>query len=124
MTSDQLSIFDVMRAPPVVPDFDLEDSVVTGPIDEVLILPHPRMAWNQAEIELHRLQSGLWMWSTEANRGTSGWGYRVGGKWNNFAETRDDALFYAIKEMRQRIKGSLNSYAADNCILAWLETLQ
>jgi hypothetical protein len=34
-----------------------------------------------------------------------GGGYRVGAKWGKFAETRDDALFYACEELERRIVG-------------------
>ena len=124
MSTDQLSIFDVMRAPPVSPDFELEDSVVKGQVDVSLQLPHKRMAWDQARIELHQHTSGLWMWGTGCNRGGDGWGYRVGSKWGNFAETKDDALYYAIDEIRKRLHRSVEKYPADAGIMAWLETLQ
>lgn len=123
MTTSQPSLFDVLRAPPVVLSGPLEDCVVKGEIDEHLFLPHPRMAWHQAEIKLHRHTNGLWMWSTATSRGGAGWGYHVGPKWNNFAESRDDALFYAVQEIQEKVQGSVHKQPSDAAILAWLETL-
>lgn len=79
------------------------------------------MAWNFADIKLHRHDDGLWMWSVAFCCDGEGSGYQVGPKWGKFAETRDDALFYAIAEMRTRLEARKSADAIK--ILTWLETL-
>lgn len=117
----QLGLFDALHALPIVLPVEPYGSVVQGDVDEFLYLPHPRLAWNRAEIELHRHDNGLWMWSTGWNCDNGGGGYRVGPKWGKFAQTRNDALFYAVRELTARFarKESL----ASNEILAWARSL-
>lgn len=117
----QLALFDVLHAPPVIISVNPDGPVLRGDPDETLALPHPRLAWNRAQIELHRHENGLWMWSTCWQCGNAGSGYRVGEKWGKFAQSRDDALFYAKREISSRLKGSLGIEAEK--ILLWLETL-
>ncbi|WP_294138359.1 hypothetical protein [Sphingomonas sp.] len=109
------------RAPAIVRRVDPNGPVIQGKIDEVLMLPHPHLRWARARIELHRHTDGLWMWATGYHDdGGSGGGYRVGAKWGNFAKTRDDALFYACEEIRERATGDSKALAA---IRRWLDDL-
>lgn len=107
MTMQQLGLFDVMRAPAVRIPVDADGPVLNAEIepDFVFRLPHPRMAWDRAEIEIHRHSNGLWMWSTSYSADWCGHGYRVGAKWGNFAENREDALFYACEELERSLQG-------------------
>lgn len=94
--NEQASLFDLLRGPPMIRPVDPDGHVVQGAPDETLTLPHPRMAWPLARIELNRdCASGLWMWSVSI----AGGGYKVGAKWGRFASTRDDALFHASREL-------------------------
>ncbi|MBT0780551.1 hypothetical protein [Paracoccus sp. pheM1] len=95
---DQLSLFDALRQPPVMRPVEPSGTVVQGEIDETLTLPHPRLAWPLARIELHQHVDGLWMWSVSM----AGGGYRVGPKWGKFAQSRDDARSYACDELLER----------------------
>lgn len=101
----QLGLFDSVRMPPVRVSVDRDGAVLHYELepDFTFRLKHPRMAWHRAEIEIHRHHDGLWMWSTKHSADMGGGGYRVGAKWGKFAETREDALFYACEEMLQRI---------------------
>lgn len=63
------------------------------------------------------------MWSTNMQTETRGGGYKVGEKWGKFAETRDDALHYAINELRERL-AECASDASVPRILAWLKGLR
>lgn len=96
----QLSMLDLWEAKPVAVRLpvDRDGSVLQGEPDETLILPHPRMAWPLARIELHRHADGRWMWSAS----TAGGGYKVGPKWGRFAETRSGALYHAALEIMER----------------------
>ena len=116
----QLGLFDLLHAPPVIRPVDPDGAVVREP-DVVLSLPHPRMAWNYADIELHQHDDGLWMWATSYCSDGAGGGYRVGAKWGHFAETRDDALYYAIAELKERL--ARRPCADASKILTWLEGL-
>lgn len=100
----QPSLFDMLRGPMIVRPCDGLGPVVQGEADETLILPHPRLAWDRARIELHRHTDGLWMWSVSlhGDEGAGG-GYKVGPKWGRFAESRDDALFFAVQEATKKI---------------------
>lgn len=119
----QLDLFSAMRAPAIRRPVDRDGPTVKGEVDELLRLPEPRMAWDTARIELHRHRGcNLWMWSTNYSTATGGGGYRVGEKWGNFASTRDDALFYAIAELRERL-GRHEGCKATHRILAWLDGL-
>lgn len=118
---NQLNLFDALHAPPVQVPIDANGSVVQGDVDEYLFLPHPRMAWHRAEIELHRHENGLWMWSTSWHCEEQGSGYRVGPKWGKFAESRADALFYAVREITSRLDGRDSADAKQ--IIAWAASL-
>lgn len=91
----QLSMFDLIPHPPIVLTFDPDGPVVQGPAHETLILPHLRMAWHLAEIELHP-HDDMWMWAASSPC----CGHRkVGAKWGRFAACRDDAAHYAACEI-------------------------
>lgn len=121
MVSVQPSLFDLMRGQMIVRPCDGDGPVVQGEADETLILPHPRLAWDRARIELHLHSDGLWMWSVSvAGDGGCGGGYKVGPKWGRFAESRDDALAFAIAEARAKIGGQIGFQ--DH--LKWLSGLQ
>ncbi|TBY24640.1 hypothetical protein [Rhizobium leguminosarum] len=53
---------------------------------------------------------------------SEGSSYRVGPKWGKFAETREDALFFAVEELEARIGKKAGSDAA--LILKWLNALK
>lgn len=118
----QLSLFDVGRRPPLVIPVNADGPVLQFEPDFVFRLAHPRMAWARAKIEVHRHTNGLWMWSVgyTCNDGGGG-GYRVGEKWGKFADTREDALFYAVQELEGRIAGRDAPEAA--IILKWAQSL-
>lgn len=119
----QLDLFAAMRAPAIRQRVNPDGPVVKGEVDETLRLPEPRMAWDTARIELHRHRGcNLWMWSTSYNTSAGGGGYRVGEKWGNFASTRNDALFYAVAELRERV-ASCDECKAIGRIRAWLNGL-
>lgn len=119
--SGQLSLFDALHKPPVRRPVDPDGPVVQGKPDEVHRLPHRRLAWALAEIELHRHEDGLWMWSASWHADNAGGSYRVGEKWGRFAESRDDALYHAVGEIRDGI-GRRDSADARK-ILEWAEGL-
>lgn len=117
----QLDLFSALHSPAIVLPVDPDGPVIQGEIDEVLSLRHGRLAWNRADIQIHRHNDGRWMWSTSYHAGDHGGGYRVGPKWGKFAETRDDALFYAVRELTERLSGNESRDARD--ILAWMAAL-
>jgi hypothetical protein len=121
----QGSLFDALREPPVKKAVDPDGPVVQGEVDEEHVLPHPKMAWDYARIQLHQDEDGLWMWGTYLTRDDgSGGGYRVGRKWGRFAVSRDDALFYAGEEIRDRIRRRPTHCKSEAKVLAWLDGLQ
>lgn len=120
--SQQLSIFDVLRAPPVRVPVDRYGPVLKTDPDFTYSLEHPRMAWNYADIEVHRHTNGLWMWSTSYNCDMGGGGYRVGEKWGKFAETQADALYYACVEIEERLSGSNGPDARK--VLEWVKGIK
>jgi hypothetical protein len=121
VTASQPDLFDVLRKPPVVVPVEPDGHVLEGEPDAVFSLPHKRMAWDQATIELHRHDNGLWMWSTGYNCDSGGGGYRVGPKWGNFAESKSDALFYAVRELETKLERIGGSAAA--AIMSWARGL-
>ncbi|WP_157779800.1 hypothetical protein [Celeribacter ethanolicus] len=88
-------MFDLMRTPATILPVDPYGEVIRGQIDHILTLPHPRMAWPLASIEIHQHTDERWMWAVNM----AGGGYRVGEKWGKFADSRDDATHYAAKEV-------------------------
>jgi hypothetical protein len=120
------SLLDLMRAPPERVAVDPDGSVVQGEPDEKLTwMPNPRQLYRYAEIELHREPEG-WMWSTSWGTGGAGSSYKVGRKWGHFAATREDALHYAIEELRGRLdaRRSCIDPATISAILSWAERLR
>ena len=123
----QLDLFARTFAPAMREPVQPRGHVFQGTPDETISLPHPKMAWRQAEIQLHQHVDGRWMWSTSFNTGSGGSGYQVGAKWGNFAPSRDDALHWAIEELRESFdRRYLHSEERKpvRLILDWLETLQ
>lgn len=117
----QLSLFDALRSPAIVRRVAPDGDVIQGDVDESLVLPHPRLAWPLAQIDLHRHIDGTWMWGVKFCADHHGSGYRVGPKWGKFAESRDDALFYACRELRANLKGDSSTDAVK--IRAWLDRI-
>ncbi|GAC1042286.1 hypothetical protein [Rhizobium sp. No.120] len=102
----QLSLFDSIRKPPVIASIDPDGRVWQEDPDFTFRLAHPRMVWDRARIEIHRHVDGLWMWSTSSQTNDRGHCYKVGAKWGNFAESREDALFYACEEMERHLSAN------------------
>ncbi len=118
-----LPLLDLMHAPPVRMPVDPSGQVLQEEPDEVLLLPHRRMAWPEARIALHldRVRD-LWMWSVSFATQSRGHSYRVGAKWGKFAVTRADALHWA----RTELLGYLNTGSdtpATRRIRIWAEAL-
>jgi hypothetical protein len=97
------ALLDLMHAPAILRPVCPDGNVIQGEVDEVLTWQGQRGGIS-ARIELHKHTDGLWMWSTGWDTKSRGHRYRVGPKWGKFAETRDDALFYAVKELEQDLK--------------------
>lgn len=91
----QMTFLDLMHPPPILRPVDPDGPVITGAVDVTLRLPHPRLAWDLARIELHEHEDGLWMWSVQI----CGSGYNVGPKWGKFAATQADATYFAVCEL-------------------------
>lgn len=117
----QLNLLDLLYKPMVTKPVNLELGVLSGEADITFTLPHKRLAWDQAKIELHQHLDGQWMWSVSFNAGNHGAGYKVGPKWGKFAESKSDALFYASNELRFRL-GDKNDRET-KLILEWLNSL-
>lgn len=117
----QMSLFDALHRPPVVRPVDTSIEFARPEPDTYLFLPHPRLAWHRAEICLHPW-GDLWMWSTCWGLDGSGGGYAFSPKWGKFADSKDDALFYAIRELREKIERE--TCDASNAIRKWLDGLQ
>jgi len=117
-----LDLIDLMRRPPVIRRVETDGEVLQSEPDETIRLPHAKMAWDSARIELHRFGE-LWAWSTSVNTNTGGWSYRVAEKWGQYAWTRDEALYWAAQEIIKRLKrrSDLGGDAAE--IIKWAEGL-
>lgn len=120
----QLGLFDSLRRPPVRLPVEAHGSVLDPSVnpDFTFRLPHPRMAWDRAEIEVHRHEDGLWMWSASFMAESEGSSYRVGPKWGKFAASREDALSFAVDELQARLGRKGGSDAV--LILKWLQALK
>lgn len=118
----QPTLFDALRAPPVRLPIEPDGCVIAGEPDETLRLQQARGPWEMARIELHRHTDGLWMWSTTWHTKGGGGGYKVGAKWGKFAESRDDALHYAVVEIESCVE-KLDCPDA-KAILTWARGLQ
>jgi hypothetical protein len=120
----QLSLFDALRAPPIIRPVQPRGHVLQEEPEYTLVLPSQgKRVWPNACIEIHPTADGLWMWSTSFNTGTTGSTYRVGEKWGHFARSRDDALHYAIEEMRSRVMGLQACDKHARPILVWLDEI-
>jgi len=95
--------------------------VIQGQADNSFVLPHPHLVWPLAQIDLHKHSDGTWMWGVNFSTGHHGRGYRVGPKWGKFAVTREDALFYAARELHAGLEGDKSSDALK--IRAWLASV-
>lgn len=116
---NQLSLFDSLRAPAIRRPVDPNGPVIQCNPTETVSLESKRFAWPHAKIELHVHIDGTWMWSASFQCGDHGNSYRVGPKWGKFAESRDDALYYACVELRSRI--AKESHSDAKLIRAWIE---
>ena len=88
-------------------------------------LPHPRYISPAGLIELHPTADGLWMWSASFSTGTTSNSYKVGEKWGHFALSAEDALYYAVEELKPRLSGL--GRGGDHMawrILNWAEALK
>lgn len=99
----QLSMFDLFRPAPLLRVVDPDGLVVSGRIHTVLRLPHPcQKQHDLARIEIHPHEN-YWMWATAFNLELGGSGYRVGPKWGLFAVSMEDAIYYAVHELRNGV---------------------
>lgn len=123
----QASLFDLMHHPAILLAVDPDGPVVQGPVGEVLSLPRARNAVDLARIELHQHAERRFMWSTSFNLSMTGCGYRVGQKWGKFAESRGDALHYAVLELVGKLTDRSMGCDADtklrNQIIKWANGL-
>lgn len=117
----QLSLLDALRNPPIIKPIMPHGDVIHGQVDDSFVLPHPRLALPVAQIDLHRHSDGMWMWGLNFAADSHGGGYRVGPKWGKFASSRDDALYYAAREMLSKLDQDRSSSAVK--IRAWLCSL-
>lgn len=117
----QLSLLDALRSPPIIQPVSPHGEVIQGQADNSFVLPHPHLAWPLAQIDLHKHSDGTWMWGVNFSTGHHGRGYRVGPKWGKFAVTREDALFYAARELHAGLEGDKSSDALK--IRAWLASV-
>lgn len=119
---EQLSMFRALCPDPVAIVRGCDPDCPLTPNDEVmerLVLNHPKMAFDRAEIQLHQHTDGLWMWATAAHGTNGGYGYNVGPKWGRFAKTRDEALWLAADEIEKRIREKREQGEAERLIFAW-----
>lgn len=81
--------------------------------------------FSNARIQLAQHTDGLWMWSTSTYFMNGGRTYRVGPKWGNFADTRDEALHAACNEIRDGIEGPRSPAPKGDIrpITQWLDSL-
>jgi hypothetical protein len=122
----QLDLFAALRQPLALEPVDPHGPVVQGQPDITLRLPHPRMAWDLAAIQLHEHEDGRWMWGVTQ----AGGGYKVGPKWGKFAATQAEAQHHAAAELVDwcdRNAGRAHSMAITPAqlaqIRAWAEAL-
>lgn len=94
------SLLDLMRAPPVRRRVDPDGTVVKKP--KTVLEHYPRgikCPWAYGRIQIHPHDDGTFMWATCWGTSGHGSGYQVGAKWGKFAETHDDALYWAAEEL-------------------------
>ena len=124
---EQLDMLGLMRPEPIRGPVLAYGEVVQEEPHETFILPHPRLAWDMAVIELHQHESGMWMSGVQHASG----GYKVGPKWGRFAYTRYDALYFAADELIEwahrsmsRLDTQFLSAAQLRQVIAWAKGLQ
>lgn len=103
--TQQLSFLEAMLPAPTAITRPVEPFGRVTPLEDIMEtvrLPHPKMVWASAEIQLHQHTDGLWMWGTSAQGFGEGYGYQVGPKWGKFARSRGDALWLAADEIETR----------------------
>lgn len=91
----QLSLFTDHRPAPKLEPVDPDGPVIDGAPDVTYRLPHPKLAWDMAAIQIHQHEDGRWMWAVH----TAGGGYKVGPKWGRFAESALTAASFAAAEL-------------------------
>lgn len=122
-------LLDLMVSPPIIKRCEPDGPVVQGEIETVLRLEHPKkLAWAQSRIEVHPHTDGTWMWSTSVSTygedGQGGHSYRVGPKWGKFANTREDAIYWAAREIEEFINRKSTNDESIKRIRAWLAGLE
>jgi len=95
----QLDLF--APAQPLLQPVDPDGDVVHGSPDLTLRLPHPRLAWDLATIQIHQHEDNTWMWAVSC----AGGGYKVGPKWGRFAATQEEATRFAAAELLEKAQG-------------------
>ena len=113
----------MIRTVPVDPD---------GPViqddNQIEEISSPEIAANRhtrARVQLCQHTNGLWMWSSSIYYVNGGRSYRVGPKWGNFADTKDEAIHAACDEIRGDM-ADLRSPTPANAlgqISHWLDSL-
>ncbi|MDX3805137.1 MAG: hypothetical protein QHC89_01785 [Bosea sp. (in: a-proteobacteria)] len=116
-----MNLLDLMREPAVKRPIDPNGHVVQGPALEQFCW---RKGYRSAEIELHPDEDGLWMWSASYSLSGSGSGYKVGRKWGRFARNRDDALYYAVEELAERLERRTHVQDEVAAVLTWARGLK
>lgn len=84
---------------PKLEPVDLGGEVIHGAPDITFRLPHPRMAWDLMQLQIHEHEDGRWMWAVTTCTG----GYKVGPKWGRFADTQEAAVRFAAAEAIDKI---------------------
>lgn len=90
---------------------DPNGQVLQGEPQEVLLYPECGKLKISARIELHPHED-KWMWSTSYSLPmptAEGSTYKVGPKWGNFANCRNDALLLAVDELETRLATTSDS---------------
>ena len=96
-------------------------SLVGGKPDETLEFDTGEFVMPEATIQLHEHTDGRWMWSTSVMVESVVWGYDVGAMWGNFAASRDEALSFAVGEIRSSL--FFHKCEASEGVLKWCAEL-
>jgi hypothetical protein len=123
------SLLDLMVAPPILKPCEPNGGVIQGRPHTVFHLEHPKkLAWAQSRIEVHPHTDGTWMWSTSVSTygedGQSGHTYAVGPKWGKFAASKEDAIYWAAREIEDHINKKKTNGESIKRIRAWLSTIR